>query len=188
MKARIIWIVVIIAVLVGGVLVLRRPSAVSSPVATADTTVFTDSAKTFSFLYPNIFSATTTADALAEVDIPRSYMPMTNFAEAKFAVLVSGDATIVANCLTPTNGEKSLGQTNINGLTFTKITLSDAGAGNFYDVTNYRVLRNAQCYAVELIIHSTNIGNYSPDQGITQFDENKIQGMLDGIVQTFKFL
>jgi membrane-bound inhibitor of C-type lysozyme len=166
-------------------------------------TLFTDSAKTFSLAYPSMFmlsgggvgytqswrvNATTSGMILAHVDIPRSYMPMTNFSEAKFTVGVSSDPSAVASCLTPQNGEVSAGTQSIGGTTFTKITLGDAGAGNFYDTTSYRAVKNNQCYAVEYTIHSSNIGNYSPDQGIKEFDKTQIQGILDTIAQSFKFL
>ena len=76
----------------------------------------------------------------------------------------------------------------IGSMKFTKITLSDAGAGNFYNTTSYRTIYHNQCYAIEYTIHSTNIGNYSPDQGITEFDQTKIVPLLENMVQSFKFL
>ncbi len=76
----------------------------------------------------------------------------------------------------------------IHGITYTKVTYSDAGAGNFYDTTSYRVVRHSQCYAIEYTIHSSNIGNYSPNQGISAFDEWKVQSILEGMVQSFIFL
>jgi len=185
MKTRIAWIVVIIIILLVAVFVLRKPQ--TTEVSSTNST-YVDNAKTFSFSYPKIFIATTTPDALVEVDIPRTYMPKTNFSEAKFAVLDSNNSVIVSTCLTATNGETLAGTVNINGVTFTKMTLGDAGAGNFYDVTSYRTVRNNTCYALESVIHSTNIGNYSPDQGITEFDKTQIQGILDTIAQSFKFL
>jgi membrane-bound inhibitor of C-type lysozyme len=166
-------------------------------------TLFTDTAKTFSLSYPSMFTlmggevgytqswrtnATTSGMILAEVNIPRTYMPSTNFADAKLTVGVSSDPTSLALCTVPENGEVAAGTQNINGTTFTKITESDAGAGNFYDTTSYRVVKNSECYVVEYTIHSSNIGNYSPDQGITEFDKTKIQGILEASVQSFTFL
>ena len=83
-------------------------------------------------------------------------------------------------------GEKKE-QVSLHGMDYTKLTVSDAGAGNFYDVTSYRMIKDSQCYALEYTIHSTNIGNYSPDQGITEFDKTKIQTILESIVKSFSF-
>jgi len=166
---------------------------------------FTDASKTFSFAYPNMFSlyggdgsyaadwraqTTDLGLLLAAVQVPRSYQPATNFSEAKFTVGTSSDPKAVASCLTEENMNPgaAISTVLINGNTFTKISMSDAGAGNFYDTTSYRAVRNGQCYVVEYTIHSTNIGNYSPDQHISQFDKVKVQGVLENMVQSFKFI
>lgn len=176
---------------------------------------FTDEAKTFTFSYPKAFTlvgdaigmtqqwranATTNGDRLVTVIIPRSFMPKTNFSEATFTVGTSADPQSMELCLRASNGEVeaspvantanpvSSGQVKINGISFSKYTLGDAATGNYYDTTSYRTKRNGLCYAVEYTIHSTNIGNYDPSQGITEFDRAKIQGLLEEIVQSFKFL
>jgi membrane-bound inhibitor of C-type lysozyme len=171
---------------------------------TGDTNTYVDNSKTFSFTYPSEFGlsggdGSYTADwrvnteslglLFAVVQIPKSFMPGTNFGEAKFTVGTSADPDAVKDCLVAQNGEvvKASNMT-IAGTIFSKIALSDAGAGNFYETTSYRTVRNSQCYAVEYTIHSSNIGNYSPDQGIKVFDEVKITSILEGMAQSFKFL
>ncbi|MES2225850.1 MAG: MliC family protein [Patescibacteria group bacterium] len=173
---------------------------------TGDATQFMDSGKTFSFSYPKAFTlsggdlgytqswmenATTSGLVLAKVTLPKSFQPSTNFSEAVFTVGTSPDPTAVATCLTynPSGGPAtSSSSETINGTTYTVLHSSDAGAGNLYETTSYRTIRNSQCYAIEYTIHSTNIGNYSPDQGITAFDRDSVEGALKGIVQSFKFL
>lgn len=174
--------------------------------------IFTDEAQTFAFAYPKAFTlvgdpigfttqwrenATTNGDRLVTVVIPKSFMPKTNFSEATFTVGTSADPASMDLCLRASNGEVeaspvanpvSAGNFSINGVKFSKYKLGDAAAGNFYDTTSYRTKRNGLCYAVEYTIHSTNIGNYDPSQGITEFDRAKIQGLLEEIVQSFKFL
>jgi membrane-bound inhibitor of C-type lysozyme len=165
---------------------------------------FTDQSKTFSFNYPSSFvlsggetgytqdwsqEATTSGLVLAVVSTPDNYQPKTNFGDAKFTVGTSADPQAVSSCTTTTYGSMgSSTQVIINSVPYTKITFSDAGAGNLYQTTSYRTVRNSQCYAVEYTIHSSNIGNYSPDQGITPFDQTSIQNSLESIVQSFKFL
>lgn len=165
---------------------------------------FVDAGKTFRFSYPSMFSVTSgeigytnawsnnsqqTGLVLAQVVVPGSYQPKTNFSEARFSVGTSADPAAVKNCLTATDGSvNSKTDVTIGGQKYVKFIESDAGAGNRYDTTSYRALRNDQCYAIEYTIHSTNLGNYSPDQGITQYDQAKVQGILDAMAQSFAFL
>jgi membrane-bound inhibitor of C-type lysozyme len=170
--------------------------------AAQDTSTFTDQAKTFSFSYSSRFvlsggelgytpnwsyNASTSGLILAVVNIPQEFMPKTNFGEAKFTVSTSADPDAVKNCLVSGFGGTTTAEI-INGTKFTKMNFSDVGAGNIYDVTAYHVILNSQCYALEYIIHSSNIFNYSPDQGIKQFDETKIRPFLENMAQSFKFL
>ena len=75
----------------------------------------------------------------------------------------------------------------VNGTTYTVLCSSDAAAGNRYETTSYRVVRNSQCYVIEYTVHSTAIGNYDPSQGITEFDQAKVTGIMEGIVSSFRF-
>ena len=171
-----------------------------------DMKTFTDQGKTFSFAYPNEVTisgggvgyttdwivnnnAQTLGLVLAKVSLDRSLEPKTNFSGATISVDTSADPAAVSSCLLASNGGVTAKDpVVINGVTYAKITSNDAGAGNFYSTTSYRTVRNNQCYVVEYTVHSTNIGNYSPDQGITQFDEQKINTILEQVVQSFKFL
>jgi len=164
---------------------------------------YTDPSKLFSFTYPSQFNLSggdgsytnnwqgntqTLGMLLAFVNIPKSFMPNTNFGDSRFIVGTSSDPDAVKNCLKAENGSVVKNKkVMIGGTAFTEITLSDAGAGNYYNTTSYRTVRDNQCYAVEYTIHSMNIGNYSPDQGIKAFDQAKIKSILETIVQSFKF-
>ncbi len=165
---------------------------------------FTDSSTTFNFMYPALYTVTG-SDAgytndwssgsaqlglvLARVMIPQSLEPKTNFGDAKFTVGTSADPAAVKGCLTQANGSMTTKPVNvtIHGVAFTKLTFGDAGAGNLYNTTSYRTVRNTQCYAVEYTIHSSQFANY-PAGTITKFDQAKVQNLLEGIVQSFRFL
>ena len=164
---------------------------------------YTDPSKLFSFTYPSQFNlsggegsytqnwqgnTTTLGMLLALVNIPNSLMPKTNFGDSRFTVGTSSDPDAVKNCLIAENGSVVKNKkVMIGGTAFAEIALGDAGAGNYYDTTSYRTVRDGQCYAIEYTIHSMNIGNYSPDQGIKAFDQAKIKSIFEGIVQSFKF-
>lgn len=164
---------------------------------------YTDSSKTFSFSYPEQFilsggdigysqdwsvGTDKLGQLLTVLDIPRTLMPKTNFAGSKFTVGRSADPDAVKNCLVYNyGGMGTTSEATIGERKFTKMTFTDAGAGNFYETTSYKTIYNEQCYVIEYNIHSTNIYNYSPDQGIKSFDKAKIVHILEGIVESFSF-
>ncbi len=169
-----------------------------------DSQRFTDSTNAFSFSYPSIarlsgsdgsyttdwmFNATSTGMLLAKVIIPRDVQPKTNFSEARLTIGVSSQDAAITGCLIPTSGAQVATSTlSINGIPYTVITSNDAGAGNFYQTTSYRAVHDDQCYAIEYTIHTTNIDNYSPDQGITEYDATTIKALLENMVQSFRWL
>ena len=165
---------------------------------------FTDQGKTFTLTYPDTFTlsggdigytqdwsvgSSTLGLVLAKIATPKNMFPKTNFGDATLRVGTSSDGAALKECLTQINGQTAKATAvTINGTDFTKLTNNDAAAGNRYDTTSYRALRNSQCYTVEYTIHYANIANFSPDQGITEFDEDAVTAKLEGIAQSFKFL
>ena len=127
---------------------------------------------------------------LVKATLPSSFEPKTNFGDGTLTVGTSADPTAIAECTTFAEGGNGVQKTSvaINGVTYERFVTNDAAAGNIYQTTSYRTLRNSQCYVIEYTIHSGNIENYSPDQGITAFDQAKVQSELESIVQSFKFL
>ncbi|MBU6370874.1 MAG: MliC family protein [Patescibacteria group bacterium] len=168
-----------------------------------DDTTFTDASRTFVFSFPSDFvlsaeqgytqdwalESTSTGMMLAQVYVPKTFMPKTNFGDAKFTVGVSGDPDAIASCLAPQFGSREKVSTAmIDGTTFAAFSFSDAGAGNFYDTTSYRALKGGECWSVEYTIHSSNIYNYPPELGIAPFDETKMKNILEGMARSFRFL
>ena len=120
--------------------------------------------------------------------MPKSIEPQTNLDDVKLTVGYSANKTAVADCLTP--DEPNMGTTStmmLDGMPFTVFTSSGAGAGNLYETTSYRGVRAGQCYAIEYTIHSSQIGNYPPEYGLTQFNKPALTAILDRIVGTFTF-
>ncbi len=171
----------------------------------AGSNTFTDAAKTFSFSYPSDLSvtgsgvgytqdwmvnATTSGMILAQVLVPQSYLPGTNFGDAKFTVGTSADPSAVFTCLTYNEaGARASTSTSVtlSGTTYAEFHSSDAGAGNRYDTTSYRVSRNSQCYAIEYTVHYSVFENY-PKGTVKQFDEAALTAKLDSIARSFVFL
>ena len=168
-------------------------------------TTFTDQGNTFSFAYPAGVTVAgggvgystdwivnnqdqTNGLVLAKATLPRTTQPKTNFSEATLVVGTSSDPKAITDCLVPQAGaDKNTTNVTINGVTYTVSHMGDAGAGNLYDTTTYSTLRNSQCYSIEYTIHSTQLGNYDPSQGVSAFDQAKVKAVMEGMVQSFKF-
>jgi Tfp pilus assembly protein PilW len=208
-KVLLLVIIVLAIITVGSVLYFNNKPVddVSTPaqIQINNTKIFTASNGSFSFNYNDAFSVNPgdgvfTTDwelnnlkknglLLATVTIPRSYMPQTNFSEAKLTFGKSSDTNAIKNCLVDNSGTKIVGQpATVSGYPFTKFIFSDAGAGNFYDTTSYKGIVGGDCYVVEYTIHSTNIGNYDPSQGITEFDKTKITKDMESVVRSLRFI
>jgi len=166
---------------------------------------FTDAGKTFTFMYPSQFSVTGTSDGytqswmnnssvtglvLAQMSVPKETEPGTNFSEAKFTVGTSADPAAVKGCLTdnPSGGPAQQPTSlTLNGTPYTVFHSSDAGAGNLYDTTSYRTVKNGQCYAIEYTVHTTQIANY-PAGTVKEYDAKNVQSIFNSIMMNFKFL
>jgi hypothetical protein len=173
---------------------------------TGDMVKYNDPGERFYFYYPkdlkvagptNVLTkswrnnATTNGYLLAKITVPKSYLPGTNFSDADVTVGVSTDPRELGGAGCPAgNTGAALGSATaetINDQTFTKITNAEAAAGNRYDTTSYFTIRDGDCYVIESVVHSTNIGNYPASSGIKEFDKDKINSLIDEIVKSFTF-
>jgi membrane-bound inhibitor of C-type lysozyme len=163
---------------------------------------YIDQAGTFSFVYPDAFSIVGTAPGytqswmvntttmgmlLAEVQLPSTAQPKTNFAGANLTVGTSADPAAISGCLTASNGAVADGTVTINGVTLDKFTENSAAAGSLYTTTSYRLVRDNQCYAIEDTIHSSQLANY-PKGTVTAFNQVAVASQLAAIVESFKFI
>ncbi len=173
-----------------------------TPTAIAGYEQYENTAKTFAFTFPSAFSvagiqpgygpnwsapATTTGMVLAKVTVPQSFEPGTNFGDAWFTVGVSSVPQAVTDCTKNLEGRQSTSTpVTINGTTYQKLLFTGVGAGNIYDTTSYRTVKDNECYAIEYTIHYGNIHNYPPGK-VSAFNEQKVATVLDAIVQSFRF-
>lgn len=164
---------------------------------------YIDQSNTFAFAFPTNFAvagtepgysyawtapATTTGMQLAKVVVPKSFQPGTNFADAWFSVGTSANPDAVATCFDTLSGTARTSESvTIGDLTFAKLEFSGAGAGNRYDTTSYRAVRDGQCYAIEYTIHYSVFENY-PKGSVEKFDEAKVAKALDEVAKSFRFV
>lgn len=190
---------ILVAAAIGLMAISKPPAHLLAPESTtiAQNGVFTGPEFQFTYRPDRPISTSTaiswrnntdsTGAMRAQIAIPSTVQPQTNFRGATFTVGTSTDPSEITNCTTAQNGETSKGETMIANVPFNTFTLSDAGAGNFYDTTSYRTVRNNTCYSIEYTIHSTNLANYDPTQDIRAFDSMPIIAELESMVQSFKF-
>lgn len=107
-----------------------------------------------------------TKPALSLALLDHSFYQKTNLSEVYLVVGLLTDAT---NCLQARPGEQELGNQTINGLTYQVGKLGDAAAGNLYEQTSYRTVKNNTCYEIFFLVHSGNIGNY-PEGTVVEYD------------------
>ena len=146
-----------------------QPAGENKP-AQNELVTYTDSQGVFSFVYPADFRVTGRyKENLATVKTPKAYLSGTNFSEAVLTIAFSNTPAALAAC----SGRKATG---------------DAGAGNFYETTSVKKVFDGDCYTFAYTIHSTNIGNYDPSQGIKEFNKAKIVSEMEGIIASFQYL
>lgn len=125
-------------------------------------------------------------ETLLVLSLPGSLQPNTNFSEATITLGASNNQEAVAACTSARNGE-TVGVNTIPNSPFMLFERTDAGAGNFYDIQSYRIGHDGYCIALETVVHTTNIGNYDPSQGIVEYHGTRIRGALQEVVRTFAF-
>ncbi len=147
----------------------------------------------FSFTYSprdifneNINYEFVTNNSLARVDLPRNDFADTNLGEAAFIVGASSTEKAQSICLEKSPIEnKQDSDLTIDGITFKVFEGTDVGAGNLYQSTSYRTVRNNTCYEAVLLLHSGNIFNY-PTGEVEEFNQQEALGQLEAILNTFK--
>ena len=137
-------------------------------------------------LFPELYMTKFTPE-LALQFIDTKSLDKTNLSEAYFLFDASNVPADVENCAVPlaSSGQETVtGEVNVNGISFTRSEGFGAGAGNLYEQTYYRAAYQGSCYEVTFFVHSTNIGNYSPDAGIREFDRAALTQKFEAILST----
>ncbi|MDE3156618.1 MAG: hypothetical protein KGN76_16070 [Acidobacteriota bacterium] len=118
-------------------------------------------------------------------DIPASLAKGTNLSADRTGVTVdhvdAGGACTAARFLADPQDLHDV--TDRTG-TWSVATMTDAGAGQYYDMTVYARKGPAGCLAVRYVIHSSNIENYEPG-AVKPFDRAALVALFDKIRATF---
>ena len=117
----------------------------------------------------------------------KSYLN-TNLTEAFFLFGSSSAVDMVQNCTQPISfgGPESLiGEEVVHGVNFVHGQGGGVAAGNIYEQTYYRAASQGVCYEITFFVHYGNIGNYSPDLGVKEFDRAALLQKFEAILSTF---
>ena len=199
---RIIFFILIIALIVGAAWFFSqkpvvKPAPVSEIISGVPSRVYQNKDFGFRLSYPEgaeirseMFEGylPVTQTGAVGMYLPQSLFDKTNLAEAGVFVGISPRPDAVRDCQIVGQGEanKDLGMTMINGAPFHGFQGVGAGAGNYYDLTIYRTVKNGSCYEIVELLHSGNINNYPPGT-VAEFDKAKFSGILETMARTFTF-
>lgn len=128
-------------------------------------------------------------NGVTEIDFPLGAYAGTNLQQALVMVSATSGRDMLALCETsvPTYINQPLTKVaTINGITFHMGEFTDAGMGNYYASTIYRTIHAGTCYEINLFLHSTYVGNYTPGT-IKEFDKPSIMRQLESVLATFQF-
>ena len=166
--------------------------AIDPPGTVSQTFNYADPQGRFTLSYPDDFApayynggeVTKIPPGFSLQYIDTEQLNSTNLSEVYFLLGVSDDPQDVATCTQPLSlgaPETVLGETNVNGVSFTKSEATGVGAGNVYEQVYLRTVHNGSCYEVTYFVHYGNIGNYPPGT-VTEFDRTALYQQLDEIL------
>ncbi len=182
----IIAVLVVIVVLIGG-MTRSAPDVVS-----VFPQKYTDSVERFSFQYPDGYTLDTThaygmnpnvTIAGVKIQIPASLATGTNLSADTYLSVEHLPLTSECTAERFLDGITSTTTEVHNGITYSVLTLSGAGAGNRYEETVYATPGARSCLAIRYFIHSTVLENYDPGTR-TQFDAAALHTTFDAIRDT----
>jgi hypothetical protein len=168
--------------------------AINPPGTVSQTFNYADSQERFALSYSDNFAPahysggeiTKIPPAFSMQSIDTQQFASTNLSEVYFLVGVSDNPEDVSTCTEPASlggPETMLGETDVNGVTFTKSEATGVGAGNVYEQVYHRAVHNESCYEVTYFVHYGNIGNYLPGSAtVSEFDRTALYQQLDEIL------
>jgi len=145
---------------------------------------YTDSFAPVRFPGPQVYKVDPEI-ALELVD--SSFYVKTNLIEAYLLFGSTNDSSIVGGCTQPISfggTENVVGDVNINGIKFVHSEGSGVGAGNIYEQIYHRAAYNGYCDEVTFYFHYANIGNYSPDSGVKEFNRDALMQKFESVLST----
>ena len=111
----------------------------------------------------------------------------TNLIEAYLLFGSTNENSTVETCMQPGSFgglESVVGEVSINGIMFVRSESSGVGAGNIYEQIYHRAVNNGYCDEVTFYFHYANIGNYSPDSGVKEFDRDALIEKFESVLST----
>ncbi|MBK9927607.1 MAG: hypothetical protein IPP66_20245 [Anaerolineales bacterium] len=111
----------------------------------------------------------------------------TNLFGAYFMFGSSSDAKTVETCTQPASlgGPETIwGDVTITGIKFTRSEAVGIATGNIYEQVFHRVAVDGVCYEITFLTHYGNMGAYSPELKVTEFDRPALLKRFESILST----
>jgi hypothetical protein len=177
--------------------IAQKPESQKDPAMTVQELTYRNAEFRFSVEYPEGFTENmdagyqfSTKNSLIRFNVPQKSLEGSNLGEAAVIIGASKENAIVNECLATSSeieNEKRLDEKKIlSGADFSIFQGLGAAAGNRYDTTDYRTIKDKVCYEITLLLHYGDIHNY-PEGTVKEFDRTKILEMLGRVADTFKF-
>lgn len=136
----------------------------------------------------SLISNQTAGEVLVTIKSPKSYLKNTNFGYAQVRVVKNDHKQTVQHCMSLSGSRYKTKKMTINGISFARITTSDAATGDRYLIQSYRTVHNGACWVIESVLNYSPIEFYGNDTDVTEFDQKKVKLKLYNIIQSFKFV
>jgi hypothetical protein len=109
--------------------------------------------------------------------------------DGELRIGVSRQTKALLHCTNPPGTIKkgSLGKITISGVTFTTFEAGDAAMSHYLHTRSYRMVHDGTCYAIDVLVYSTNPDVYSPPAK-PPFSKKEAFKRLVPVVQNFRFL
>jgi hypothetical protein len=156
------------------------PTATTTPVPApaSSWSTYTNSTYRFRFEYPP--QSVINSEDVNSLTLALPFTAGTNLS-SKYLDLTVTEAT--ASCYHPLVGQPTTPETVVlNGITFTKETGEDQGAGQIHQWEAYSTIQGNVCLSFLFVLHSGNLGNYDPP--IPAFDKAAESAVFNQILST----
>lgn len=135
---------------------------------------------------PSPSGALLVGEPRGRIDLAPATFSGTNLIEAAVIIGASRQPIATSNCTKPQPWEMRAESQTLGGETFSVFTGIGAAAGNRYESTSYRLLKQGTCYEIQTLIHSGVFENY-PKGTVREFDMTTTKNELTSIVKTVIF-
>ena len=160
------------------------PTPTLTQPSTSDWSTYTNTKYGFQFKYPKEGQLVFDLESAAHITLP--IVLGTNLREKYLDVIVTENMNPCRSPVALASMLKTSENVTINGIPFLRETGEDGATGSMYRWIAYSTLQDNVCVSLNIILHSTNPGNYETPPSV--YDEAFESAVVDTIVSTYTWL